>query len=325
MKFLRLLPFLTAVLSAQTLPIDGFAASVNGRIITAGDVLEATQAARRDAQRRFSGQELARQQARIFESGLEQLIEQRLILEAFEAGGGTLPDGAVRDRANTVLRERFQNNRTEFLSALRLIGKSEREWENEIREQIILQQMTQQFVTRRLHVTPRMLQERYEANPERFTRPVEARVQAISLRPVPEADLPARRELLQDLRNQILDGADFGELARQHSQGSHADRGGDMGWMNPASLPEMLRNAITALEPGEISEPLITPTQHFLLKVLERRGGDIQPLAEVQADLESELRREQFDEIHEEWIESLRRRFPVVRFRPDDATIQRRN
>jgi len=325
MNRFRILFLLFTLAQAQTIPVDGVAAIVNGRIITAGDVLESTQSARRDAQRRLAGTALAREQARIFERGLQQLIENRLILEAFAGMEGQLPEGAVRERTESILRDRFNNNRSELLAALRAIGKSEREWENELRDQVIVQQMTGQFVTRRLHVTPRMLREFYEANPERFVRPPELRIQAISLRPVAEEALPARREFLMNLRDELLVGADFAETARRVSQGANAEKGGDMGWVNPAALPAPLREALAGMEPGQISPPILTATQHFLVKVLERRGGDPKPLADVQSVIEGELRREQFDRVYAEWMQSLRRRYPVVIPRADENVIQRSN
>lgn len=322
---LRLFCLLPGLLFAQAIPLDGFAAMVNGRVITAGDVIEHTQSARRDARRRLTGRELALEQARIFELGLENLIEERLILEAFNAQSGTLPEGAVRERADAILRDRFNNNRSELLATLRAIGKSEQEWREELRQQIIVQQMTQQFVTRRIHITPRMLRDRFEADPNRFRAPLEVRLSAISLRPVPEAELPERQTFLETLRQQLLDGADFAATAREVSQGSNARQGGDMGWVNPLTLPPPLRDAIIELTPGEISPPVLTPTQHFLLKVQERRGGEVQSIASVQPQLESELRREEFDRLHNEWIASLKERFPVHRFNPREETIQRRN
>ncbi len=316
---------LFSVARAQTIPIDGVAAIVNGRMITAGDVLESTQSARRDAQRRLAGPALSRELARIFDQGLQQLIENRLILEAFAEMQGQLPEGAVRERTDTILRERFNNNRSELLNALRAVGKSEREWEDELRDQVILQQMTGQFVTRRLNITPRMLREYFDANQETFLKPVELRIQAISLRPVPEAELPARREFLETLRDELIDGADLTETARRVSQGANAQSGGDMGWVNPSTLPEALREGLDGLEPGRISQPILTPTQHFLVKVLERRGGDPMTLPEVQSQIEQTLRKVQFERAYQEWIQTLRRRFPVVIPRPDENVIQRRS
>ncbi|MCC5850919.1 MAG: SurA N-terminal domain-containing protein [Verrucomicrobia bacterium] len=309
---------------AQSLAIDGYAAMVDGHIITAGDVLETTQSARQQLRRRYQGRELAEAQARMFDEGLQRLIENRLILSAFKAVEGKLPEGAVRERADTILRERFNNDRGELLRTLRQVGKSEREWENELREQIIVQQMTGQFVNRRIHITPRMIRERYEEKADEFISPVEMHLRAIALRPVAEDKLPERIAFLASLREELLEGRDFAETASEISQGSHANRGGDQGWVRISTLPEALREALSPLEPGDISEPVITGTQHFLFKVLARRGGEPQPISAVQASLERELRDEEFNRLYAEWIEDLKKKFSVIRFSANQEAIQRR-
>lgn len=268
--FLGLLS-LCAPLWAQRVSVDGFAATVNGRIITAGDVLEATQPARREVLQRYTGAEREEALLRVHNQGLERLIEHRLILEAFADMDGRLPDGAVRERMDSILRDRFDNNRANLLATLRRAGKSEREWESELRDQVIVQQMTQQFVTRRINITPRMLRERFEKRREEFLTPVELHLLAIALRPVPATELEDRVAFLQSVRGEILEGADFRETARRVSQGSNAAGGGDQGWVNPSTLPPALQEALSTLAPGEISEPVITPTQHFLFKVVEQR------------------------------------------------------
>ena len=308
--------------AADRVPVDGFAAMVNGQVITAGDVLEATVSQRRQLRQRLTGRELNEALGKAFDEGLDRLIENRLILESFAAMDGKLPEGAVRERMDSILRDRFDNNRAQLLSTLRQVGKSEREWENELRDQVIVQQMTQQFVTRRINVTPRMLRDRYEERAEDFQRPVELHLWAISLRPVPADQLPARRAFLQDLHNELTDGADFAETARRVSQGANAAGGGDQGWLALDGLPAELRDALRDLEPGELSPPVITPTQHYLFKVVDRRGGERKPLGEVQAQLENELRRDQFETLHREWIDGLKRRFPVVRYSLDQEPLQ---
>jgi peptidyl-prolyl cis-trans isomerase SurA len=326
MKFLLLLLFLVPFhLRAQTIAIDGFAAMVNGVIITAGDVLEFTAAQRREARRRYSGRKLTEEQARIFDEGVERLIENRLILESYKALGAQLPEGAVRERTETILRERFNNDRSQLLAALRAAGTTEREWRNEIRDQVIVQQLTQQFVTRRIQVTPSRVKARFEAETDRFITPAEVHLQVLALRPVSDEQLDERIEFLSRLHQELREGADFTEIILEHSQGPHARTGGDQGWMRVEALPSALREAVNELEPGRISEPLFTPTQHFIIKLTGRRGGERQTLAEAQPTLEAELRREQFDQVYAEWIATLRRQFPVTYFTPQESTIQRSN
>lgn len=320
-----LLPLIPLMLRAQTIAVDGFAAIVNGSVITAGDVLELTAPQRREARRRFSGRQLVEEQARLFDEGLERLVEQRLILESYRVLGAQLPEGAVRERADTILRERFNNDRAELLSALRAAGTTEREWRGEIRDQVIAQQLTQQFVTRRIQVTPRMLKQRFDADPARFVNPVEVRLQVLALRPVSDDELDERVAFMSGLHRELQAGGDFTAMILEHSQGPNARAGGQQGWVRKETLPEVLRGALALMEVGDVSEPLFAPTQHFILKLTGRRGGDRQTLAQAQPVLEAELRREEFDRLHAEWIADLRRQFPVTYFTPQESTIQRRN
>lgn len=312
---------------AQTIAVDGFAALVNGVVITAGDVLQFTAPQRREARSRFSGRQLTLEQARIFDEGLERLIENRLILEAYKALGAQLPEGAVRERTDTLLRERFNNDRNQLLTALRAAGTTESEWRDELRDQIIIQQLTQQFVTQRIQITPSMIKERFEADPDRFKTPVEVRLQVLALRPVPDDQLTERTAFLSRLHQEVRDGADFTALIKEHSQGPNARDGGIQDWLRIETLPPALRDAVNELKPkpGRLSEPIFTPTQHYLIRLLGQRGGTRQTLAEAQPVLEAELRREQFDQRHTEWIASLREQFPVTYFTPQDSTIQRSN
>ena len=296
---------------------------VNGHIITAGDVMEATQSTRQQLRRQYRGRELAEAQAKLYDEGLERLIENRLILEAFHTMGGQLPEGAVRERTESILRERFDNNRRELLNTLRRVGKTEREWENELRDQIIVQQMTATYVTRRINITPRMLRDAYEARKEEFVSPVEMHLRALSLRPVAEDALPERLAFLENLHAELAAGRDFAETVREVSQGPQAADGGDQGWVRISSLPQPIREALLPLTPGAISDPVITPTQHFIFLVKDRRGGEIQPIGAVQARLERELREKEYDRIYQEWMYSLNKQYPVIRFTASQQAIQR--
>jgi parvulin-like peptidyl-prolyl isomerase len=76
-------------------------------------------------------------------------------------------------------------------------------------------------------------------------------------------------ELLVELRQ----GADFAELAREHSSDpSAAEKGGDMGRFRRDSrtLPEALKTPIFALKEGEVSSPVKHGGRYYIFKVTER-------------------------------------------------------
>ncbi|MCF0253011.1 MAG: peptidylprolyl isomerase [Duodenibacillus sp.] len=85
----------------------------------------------------------------------------------------------------------------------------------------------------------------------------------------PEAQVVTR---LNDLRRRILAGeADFQTYARLHSVDSSATRGGDLGWMSKGDTVPEFEQAMAALQPGGISEPVRTQFGYHLIQVVERR------------------------------------------------------
>ena len=81
--------------------------------------------------------------------------------------------------------------------------------------------------------------------------------------------------LLSDLRQQILAGADFGELARLNSEDSaSAVQDGDLGWLQPGQTVAAFDEVIERLDINEVSEPFATQFGWHIVQVLERRAHD---------------------------------------------------
>ena len=80
------------------------------------------------------------------------------------------------------------------------------------------------------------------------------------------------KELLQELRERIETGEDFGELATQYSDdtGTLAD-GGDLGWMTGGELVPAFRKVMKESEVGALSQPFRSQFGWHILQVTERR------------------------------------------------------
>ncbi len=116
----------------------------------------------------------------------------------------------------------------------------------------------------------------------------------------------ARIRLLA-LRERILAGADFAELARLNSEDGTAARGGDLGWVYPGDTVPEFERAMNALAPGELSRPVRTPFGYHLIRVEERRSADVsEERQRMQARLA--LRERKADEAYQEWLRQLRDR-----------------
>lgn len=83
------------------------------------------------------------------------------------------------------------------------------------------------------------------------------------------------REKLAEIRTQLLEGADFNDIARTESDDpGSAPRGGELGWNGPDTFVPEFNAALAALQPGEISEPFRTQFGWHLVQLVDRRQRD---------------------------------------------------
>ncbi|MDR2031810.1 MAG: peptidylprolyl isomerase [Azoarcus sp.] len=118
------------------------------------------------------------------------------------------------------------------------------------------------------------------------------------------SDADARTKLLS-LRESIVRGADFAELAKAHSADLSAARGGDLGWVNPGDTVPEFEKAMNALAPNAVSPPVRTPFGWHLIQVLERRTQDMSEERRRNA-ARAALRQRKAEEAYEDWLRQLR-------------------
>ncbi|MFD1913574.1 peptidylprolyl isomerase [Halodurantibacterium flavum] len=99
-------------------------------------------------------------------------------------------------------------------------------------------------------------------------------------------------EEAQALRQELDEGADFAELARTHSQDGAAQGGGALGWFGPGMMVQPFEDAVTALEVGEISDPIETQFGWHLVLLNETRLAEAPSLDEVRSELAVQLQNE---------------------------------
>jgi len=92
-------------------------------------------------------------------------------------------------------------------------------------------------------------------------------------------DLVGPREAMEQIREihqDLVDGVDFAELAREFSDDvTSANLGGDMGWFMPQAFGERMEQTLTAMEDGEISEPFQTEQGWHIIERLGEREKDV--------------------------------------------------
>ena len=303
---------LLATAMARGLPVDGYAALVNNRVITVGEILAMIQPIREQLVETYDGRELETKMEQAYQEGLDALIERALILEEFTAMGGNLPDRAVDDQINVMINERFKNDRAIFLEALAEDRMTIDDWREETRNRLIVNLLRRREIIDRVVIAPRAVRELYESRAAQYQLPKQIQLRMIVLhKGASSNDQAVKRKEAEKLHEKLLAGGDFAELAKSSSEGYKAADGGDQGWMDPMILRKELAEVVAKLEPGRISEVIETDEDFYILKVEAKKNASVIPFDDVRGQIEDELRKAGEEKMYKAWIERLKKKFYV--------------
>ncbi|MCC7424197.1 MAG: peptidylprolyl isomerase [Planctomycetaceae bacterium] len=269
--------------------------TVNGKPITAGD-LEFGYMLRRVG---TDDREKARKQV------LEQLIDQRLMQEFLKDRKATVPEEEVAAqiaRINTVI----QRNGDEPANVLPKLG-----FTPERLKQEVTGMLGWTLYARRM-IPDKQLREYWQAHKAELDG-TQLRASHILIIPPAAADSPERKEAaekLSSLRSEILAGKlTFAEAVKAHSQAASKANEGDVGFFPyRGKMPVEFTRPAFELKTGEISAPVQTPFGVHLIKVTERKAGDLsledvrsEVLQRVQLSLREEILRDLRGKAQIEW------------------------
>ncbi|MEC8428923.1 MAG: peptidylprolyl isomerase, partial [Pseudomonadota bacterium] len=113
---------------------------------------------------------------------------------------------------------------------------------------------------------------------------------------------------LSEIRQQILNGEDFGELAKEYSDDTGSVlSGGDLGWSLPGKFVPEFEKTINATKIGEVSKPFRSQFGWHILIVDERRRQDMSE--QVRTNQATRLLRDRrFEEERINWLQDLHRK-----------------
>jgi len=297
----------------KLIEIDGYAAKVNDRVITRGEVMEVLASVLPEIYRIHQGAKLEEELEKAFVKARNELVERALIMEAFSARGGQIPDQYVNDEIKSVIAERFKGDKALFEQVLVGQKKTRAEYMDTIREQMAVGMMMNEEVYRRARVTPEQVREEYEANKERYGIPEKVKYSVIVLNKgaTPE-DQAVKQTEAESIRKQLIEGADFAETAKAVSEGSRAAEGGAFPWMQPKDVRPELQEILKTLPAGEISEIIATDTELYLVKVEARRQAGHKTFDEVRQSIKTALNAKERERLRTRWIDRLKENNYVV-------------
>ena len=115
------------------------------------------------------------------------------------------------------------------------------------------------------------------------------------------------RERLSRLRERIIGGADFAELAKVHSDDPSATKGGELGWLSAGDTVPEFDRVMNQLRDNEISAPMQSQFGWHLIQVQERRTEGVSE-ERRRAAARNVIRLRKTDEAVEDWLRQAKDR-----------------
>ncbi|MFM2065127.1 MAG: hypothetical protein RLZZ584_36 [Pseudomonadota bacterium] len=134
------------------------------------------------------------------------------------------------------------------------------------------------------------------------------RARHILLRPTNELSPElATRRLAAYKRDVEAGKARFDDLARRFSDDGSAPAGGDLGWAGPGQFVPEFEQALNELQPGGVSDPVVSRFGVHLIQLIERRRITLDAREQREA-ARNALREQKYEEAYNEWAREVRAR-----------------
>jgi peptidyl-prolyl cis-trans isomerase SurA len=206
---------------------------------------------------------------------LERLIVQEIEVQRAKRIGLTISD----EQLNSALQDIAARNKIPFdqlPTALQAQGVDYKQYRESMRKELTLSTLRQRDVIAHINVSPHEM-EQYLARQQNAATNDEFNVSHILLS-LPAAATPEQIDQIgkkaKDIAERAAKGEDFGQLAIANSNSQTALDGGQLGWRKGSQLPQFILDLVTKMKPGDVSDPVRTPSGFHIVKLTERRSGE---------------------------------------------------
>jgi peptidyl-prolyl cis-trans isomerase SurA len=262
--------------------IDKIVAVVDSGVVLASDVETRLNDLKTQAESRGNAVEINDE---LREQVLERLILEQAQVEVAKRRGLQIDDA----RVNETLLQIAKNRETDLLglkNAIESEGKSFAVFREQIRRELLINAIRDREVKTRIRISDTELERFMETTGGQVSTAPELLLSQIVVglpnRPSPEVIQQAEQKAVQ-IRDALLKGAPFGQMAVRYSDAPEASQGGDLGWRNILELNPSFADALTEAKKNTLVGPIRSPGGFHLIAVRDRRGDQSVVVTEYKA------------------------------------------
>ncbi len=302
----------SALLWADDQVIEEIVARVNNQIVTHSEYLHAEQELRKEVQQQDPAN-ADRIIADREKDVLRDLIDQQLLLEKGKDLGITADTEVIR-KLDDMRKDLKLDSMEELEKAATSQGISFEDYKQNMRNQIITQQVIGKEVGSRMAINKDEIQKYYDEHKSEMAQPETIRLSEILISTDPKPNdkmddaqrLQTAKTKADGLLANIHDGAKFEDVAKKNSDGPSAAQGGDLGLFQRGQLAKELEDKTFAMKAGDVSDVIRTRQGFVILKVTLHHEAGVPTLSEVEGRVQDAIYMQRLQPALREYLKKLR-------------------
>jgi peptidyl-prolyl cis-trans isomerase C len=254
------------------------------------------------AEKRFIFKKKALEKHEIEET-VNVLIDAVLMLEVAKKDNVEV-DAVELENTIAKMKKSFKTE-DDFKQALSKTGDTEESIKERVEKNLRLRNFVRKKFFEDTNVSDEDLKVYYDKYPERFNKGEEVRASHILFG-------EAEKDIALEIHELLLNGEDFSEHAKTHSQCPSGQNGGDLGFFDRGKMVPEFEQAAFEMEPGEISDLVQTQFGYHIIKLTEKRAGGKFELEEIKEQLRQSMANSIVNHKIRKYTEKLRNDAEIV-------------
>lgn len=304
---------IAATIFRMSIPVSGntierIVAKVDQGIITLIELQEASQPSVEQIRQNYPPEEWDKRIREVRTQILNQMINEGVCLRFARDNKVEVTDNEVEATIMALRENAGIKTDEEFIQQLTAEGITLDELKENLKRQSIVRKVLRSEVYSKIRVTESDIRDYYMANSDQYQSKARVRVAVLIIDNEASGifGAAAAEKKVRDVHAQLMNGADFAEMVRQHSDGPSPEKGGDIGFLEEGTALPVVEQTANKLNVGEFSEPLQTDFGWLIMKVLEKSGAGTKPLQDHRDEIEMVLREKKARSLEQEWFDRQR-------------------
>jgi peptidyl-prolyl cis-trans isomerase C len=294
----------------------GAVAKVNGQDIGRAEFDRQMERTRSRFQR--AGRQIAPAlETRLKENLIRKMVEEELIAQKAKAEGVSVTAEELAAKV-TEHKSRFGSDKA-FESFLQRTNQTEADVKDDLEKNLLRDKLFAKLLAAS-EPTDADAKKYYEENLEKYKQKEQIKASHILFKvekDTPEKDKKARlAEAKKVLAEAKKPGVDFGELAKQYSEGPTKERAGDLGTFSRGRMVKPFEDAAFAAKPGDVVGPVETQFGYHVIKVFEKTPEAQRTFEEVKDSILTSLKARQRSKATRDLLDTLKQSAKVEVLEP---------